>query len=26
LTLVVTDSDNRVCGAVQLYDILRAGI
>ena len=26
LTLVVTDSENRVCGAVQLYDILRAGI
>jgi hypothetical protein len=26
LTLVVTDSDDRVCGAVQLYDILRAGI
>ena len=26
LTLVVTDSNNRVYGAVQLYDILRAGI
>jgi predicted transcriptional regulator len=26
LTLVVTDLDNRVCGAVQLYDILRVGI
>ena len=26
LTLVVIDSDNCVCGAVQLYDILRSNI